>query len=757
MANPIDKGTQDIKINFKQNITAQDQNEAFHGVVPKGIYSGGSLERVGSVGMYTVQVLPMIIFIEDTDNEVSIRVQTTTSYSLPLGECTTTTPYIIAEFDWQNAENNYMDIRAIDTPTGNHLILGKATFDGTELEPVFDLTERKTAFLSSMDQVGDTLTISSKVIIDGDLSITGSQDVEVADEIITVNSDQVGTPDTNLLSGLEIERGGETNFQIVYRESDGVLTTGLIGDLKRVSTISDTPITKGVTFWNDTTKRLETNSGLTFEEVSTVPQLSLLGSGTRRLSFGETGDTFQSGIEYNGTNILLYPSFNSGNPTLALSPTHGYLINGTTNVWGIGENSNDLVIRDITGSHDIVKIDASEKKVTIDGTLEVTGDVIDSTRQELNKIQTAQKFYPDYPSISELGTASKSIVITDRKDSFQNSKYYVWMTYYDFSNTEGFVISSSLPDFLGGESYTPLSLGVSNRPLGCYILGEPQTDATGIFNEDVLVVINGGHPYKLSTVNGTKVATELTSVPSSPTSGVLFARDTINNRAFLVGPTNSRTVWKSDYTSNWLTWTSVAISTTENYFSMVYNPVDQALVARSYPDGNTITIAKSNTNVDAFTFVTITETFSIYSGSRESEIYYFKGKYFVSVCGALGTGIFKIYESTDAVTWVEGFSIFSQELADNGWVYGISYSICTENTLYIFGKRDILYTEDGIEWFSITNNVGIEDSYTLRYNEVDGSIISSPKVEGARTDLAGPIWYGNILTGDQMKEAVKLN
>lgn len=79
--------------------------------------------------------------------------------------------------------------------------------------------------LTTDDIQAATLTASGNVIVEGDLTVNGttttvnSNTVNIGDAVLTLNSDEVGTPTQN--SGLEVERGTETNVELVWDEGDG--------------------------------------------------------------------------------------------------------------------------------------------------------------------------------------------------------------------------------------------------------------------------------------------------------------------------------------------------------------------------------------------------------------------------------------------------------------------------------------------------------------------------------------------------------
>lgn len=78
--------------------------------------------------------------------------------------------------------------------------------------------------LTTDDITASTVTTSGNVVVQGDLTVNGttttvnSNEVNIGDAIMTLNSDEAGTPSQN--SGLEVERGTSDNVQLIWDEAD---------------------------------------------------------------------------------------------------------------------------------------------------------------------------------------------------------------------------------------------------------------------------------------------------------------------------------------------------------------------------------------------------------------------------------------------------------------------------------------------------------------------------------------------------------
>lgn len=138
MANSsVNNGNQTITFAYQQEGTAQGFNKILHGVLPRGIISGGALTKHSNTEVY---IAPMQLLIGD-DN-VTAHVET--SENATVTGVGASTPYIVATYTWENLTNSYVNFQAMgqsDIPE-NAVILGKGVFTGTTLNNTFDYTKK---------------------------------------------------------------------------------------------------------------------------------------------------------------------------------------------------------------------------------------------------------------------------------------------------------------------------------------------------------------------------------------------------------------------------------------------------------------------------------------------------------------------------------------------------------------------------------------------------------------------------------------
>jgi hypothetical protein len=90
--------------------------------------------------------------------------------------------------------------------------------------------------VSSNGEGSGDVTIAGNLTVNGTTTTINTETVAIEDNIIEINSSQTGTPATSLIGGLEINRGDETNYQLVFVEETDDFRIGEVGDLQPVLT-----------------------------------------------------------------------------------------------------------------------------------------------------------------------------------------------------------------------------------------------------------------------------------------------------------------------------------------------------------------------------------------------------------------------------------------------------------------------------------------------------------------------------------------
>jgi len=137
----------------------------------------------------------------------------------------------------------------------------------------------------------DTTTIDNNLVISKNLTVNGTttyvntEQLNLADNIILINSDYTGnTPTEN--GGLEVNRGLQTNYQFLFNESYGDFRLGLKNDLQPVLTRTETVSLSDDDFllWDETSNRAY---GQSFTDLDLATETDLT-SAEARITITET-------------------------------------------------------------------------------------------------------------------------------------------------------------------------------------------------------------------------------------------------------------------------------------------------------------------------------------------------------------------------------------------------------------------------------------------------------------------------------------
>lgn len=164
------------------------------------------------------------------------------------------------------------------------------------------ISVRNAADTDYVNFIAKNATFKGDLLVEGQSFVTEAETVEIKDNLLLLNKGEVGAGVTKGIAGLEIDRGTEPNYQIIFDESDNRFKAGEIGDIQCLALRDgDDSMTGGMfTSWDSTTKRLKTTN--------IVPSSSLL----------YFGDNKKVALSYNNSEGL---SIHNGNNTLAIFPT----------------------------------------------------------------------------------------------------------------------------------------------------------------------------------------------------------------------------------------------------------------------------------------------------------------------------------------------------------------------------------------------------------------------------------------------------
>jgi hypothetical protein len=260
-----------------------------------------------------------------TNNSVTLGTHTTGNY---VGEVTAGTGVTITNGDAGEGTNPTFAIGQ-DVATTSNVVFNNITVNGT---------------LNSDDITASAVYASGNMIVQGNLTVNGttttvnSNEVNIGDAILLLNSDETGTPSQN--AGIEIERGTSGNVQFIWNETqDRWYTTnnieansfigGLTGNadtatvLQTARTITVSGDTSGSTTFDGSSNVLITttlaNSGVTagtYGSASSIPTFTV----------DEKGRV--TSVSVNSIDTVLDISADTGTGTVALDGGNLALVGG---------------------------------------------------------------------------------------------------------------------------------------------------------------------------------------------------------------------------------------------------------------------------------------------------------------------------------------------------------------------------------------------------------------------------------------------
>lgn len=124
------------------------------------------------------------------------------------------------------------------------------------------ISVRNAADTDYVNFIAKNATFKGDLLVEGQSFVTEAETVEIKDNLLLLNKGEVGAGVTKEIAGLEIDRGTEPNYQIIFDESDNRFKAGEIGDIQCLALRDgdDSMVNGMFTTWDSTTKRLKTTN-----------------------------------------------------------------------------------------------------------------------------------------------------------------------------------------------------------------------------------------------------------------------------------------------------------------------------------------------------------------------------------------------------------------------------------------------------------------------------------------------------------------
>ena len=261
---------------------------------------------------------------------------------------------------------------------------GTITFAGTANETtVSESSGTVTVGLPDNVTLASNLNVGKNVVISGNLTVSGTQTVidtntlNIGDNIITLNSDETGTPSQN--AGIEVERGTGTNVQLRWNETADKWQ--ITNDGSSYQNLGESELV------NDTSPQLGGDLDLNSSNITGTGNINITGTSTI------SGLSSLSGAQFDG-NVT--PTSGQGVEIFAPDTSTGQIQSFDRN----NSNFDKLIIKgDPVEIYDgsTKRIETTNAGATVSGTLTATafsgdgsaltgvsgGDVVDDTTPQL--------------------------------------------------------------------------------------------------------------------------------------------------------------------------------------------------------------------------------------------------------------------------------------------------------------------------------------------------------------------------------------
>lgn len=150
---------------------------------------------------------------------------------------------------------------------------------------------------SSITDNGTDVTINANLIVTGSTTSVNSNVVNIGDSIITLNSDETGTPSQN--AGFEVERGTLTNVSFIWNEASKFFST--IDQAFHIGSVSTGGATTNILVHESglvksTTPASIVNAGLTLTDAGNVT-IADTGNGSWSLAVSNASTTTKGVVE----------------------------------------------------------------------------------------------------------------------------------------------------------------------------------------------------------------------------------------------------------------------------------------------------------------------------------------------------------------------------------------------------------------------------------------------------------------------------
>jgi hypothetical protein len=487
---PLSIYTSDGDISGNVNISTGAATDGSSGDInlTTGTATSGSGDVVVNANNFHVETGTFALSIGTTVNEISTTVDaSSTDDQLPTAAAVYTTA--------SGLEDNII-WEVVDTP--DLQIRPKIAHQGKAIYSAGNMT------------IGGNLTVS------GTTTTVHSEELTVADKIVTVNAGEAGNGITgSQYAGIEVDRGLEYNYYFVFDEVQDNFRVGISGSLQAVATREDAPMDARVPWWNASAIRFDT-SGTTYQTITTSGTNSITQyvSGTEYYSVASTAQRFGATT---GANVAL----SSTQATVDINGTD--VLDLTANAQTLGVAGDTVVdVTQDTGNIEFYSDATKQMDITVSGVMLESGARVDeildsndslSAASTDAQLATAKLIYDE---IQEITTGSGSVdhnLLGGLQGGSGGDQYY-HLSLSDYNSTGNWDTAYSHSQSAHAPSNADNTAANETSHADVVVDGDftsggiMLTDGSGIYsvmtsssgiNEAVTTVVSGSTDYQLPT------------------------------------------------------------------------------------------------------------------------------------------------------------------------------------------------------------------------------------------------------------------
>lgn len=199
-------GSQDISIQYGDNITDKSINRRFAGIVPVGIYEGLELTKTGS---NEIEVAPGLVHIGDgKGNRVKIRVNS----SVTVSPVDSSNEFVALQWEYRADEGWFARIDSFGAVSSHMILLGEALFSSGVIDDI-DFRDRERITYEKGIRVRETFETHGARVVDPIIVDIDSFSVGLHGKSFGVKTSTIGSGSTvNLPTGTDLQHGREVEI-----------------------------------------------------------------------------------------------------------------------------------------------------------------------------------------------------------------------------------------------------------------------------------------------------------------------------------------------------------------------------------------------------------------------------------------------------------------------------------------------------------------------------------------------------------------